>query len=681
MRPPRSFLLVLVLALAACPNRLVTVSGQDKPAEATDVDGMREVERTRAEVRSLKPAEAAERFESLSLTLGPVPSAAEALYEAGLRWRSAARPDRAQAAFGRLLTLWPLSPRAPEAKYQLALSEGEGGRPKDALAGIQSLYDKLPPEERLEASRAAARAAEESHNWPQAARWRAESSRLAQGPERDRELVLAVEHLDARLTFPEVVQLAQDLPQDSPLLPAATLKVARVELHLHDEAAAERSAREVVERWPNSPQAQDARALAERLAHRAQVDPKVIGVAVPLSGKQKAWGEAILEGVSLALGEGSSFRLAVKDTKGEPDGAQEAVQELALAEGAVAALGGVVNAEATRAATAAEEAGLPFLSLSRAEGVTQAGPFIFRNMLTAQAQAQALVDLALVRRGLRRFALLYPEIPYGQELANAFWDELDLHGGEVRAAESYEHDRTTFAPLVKSMVGKLWLEERPDYVDAARDVVKDEKDPYRRKKALERLKERLPPIADFDALFLPDFAKNVALIAPALAVEDIVTETCDQAELERIRKATGREDLQPVQLLGANGWDDPSLVEKAGRYVECAIFVDGFYPASERPATKAFVTAFQARYGHAPSILEASAYDAALIIRHALEAGATTREAVRDQIAGIKAFPGATGDLAFDARREVAKTLFYLTIEKGVVREMTAQELSPTGPG
>ena len=188
-------------------------------------------------------------------------------------------------------------------------------------------------------------------------------------------------------------------------------------------------------------------------------------------------------------------------------------------------------------------------------------------------------------------------------------------------------------------------------------------------------------MTDFDAVFIPDFAKNVALVAPALAVEDVITQTCDPKEVERIRKVTGRADLAPVQLLGANGWDDPSLLEKAGKYVECAIFVDGFFAASERPETKAFVAAFQAKYGHAPSILEASAYDAARMIRRALEAGAATREAVRDQLAALKGFPGATGDLAFDARREISKQLFYLTVDKGAIRELTPKELEPTGAG
>ena len=111
--------------------------------------------------------------------------------------------------------------------------------------------------------------------------------------------------------------------------------------------------------------------------------------------------------------------------------------------------------------------------------------------------------------------------------------------------------------------------------------------------------------------------ERLSLVAPALAVEDVVT-TCEPRELERIRKASAWE-VRPVQLLGGNGWDDPALFEKAGRYVECAVFVDGFFAGSERPATKGFAQAFQQRFGRVPSILEASAYDATRMIVQAVQ--------------------------------------------------------------
>ena len=405
----------------------------------------------------------------------------------------------------------------------------------------------------------------------------------------------------------------------------------------------------------------------------------LFGVAVPLTGRYKPWGEAILEGVALAL-EGTPYRIVAKDTRGEPEGAAEALAALA-AEGAIAAVGGVTNAEAARAAEAAQQLGLPLVSLARVEKVPAAGPFVFRSMLTAEAQARALAELAMKRRGHRRFAIAWPTSAYGTELAHAFWDEVEARGGEVRGAEPYEPDRTTFAPVVKGMVGKLHLDERSDWTEAVKEIQEKEKDPFRRRKAVEKLRESFPPIADFDAVLIADFAKTVALVAPALAVEDVFTATCDPKELERLRKSSGREDLRPVQLLGGNGWDDPSLPEKAGRYVQCAVFVDGFFAGSDRPETKKFVEAFQARHQRPPSILEASAHDAAAMLRRVVQDGAENRDGVRAGLAGLRGFPGATGAISFDERREVSKPLFFLTVDGDQIRELRPEEMAPPGAG
>ena len=387
-----------------------------------------------------------------------------------------------------------------------------------------------------------------------------------------------------------------------------------------------------------------------------------------------------MDGLSLALAD-SPYQLAVRDTRGEAEGAAQALAQLAREDKVIAAVGGVTNAEALAAASAAQAEGLPFISLSKVDGVTAAGPFVFRDMLTAQAQAQALAEFAVARRGLRRVATLYPESPYGQELASAFAGAAAARGAEVSRSVPYEPDRTTFSPLVKELVGKADLERRADWRKAAAEIAKEQKDPFRRKKALEKLRKELPPIVDFDAVFVPDFAKNVALLAPALAVEDVMTLTCDERALERFRKATNQPGARAVQLLGANGWDDPALVDKAGRYVECAIFVDGFFAGSERPATRRFVEAFQREYQHPPTILEASAYDAAGLLRATLEAGAVDREGVRGLLSTARPFPGATGDVSFDARREPRKQLFFLTADKNGIRELTPQELAAPGAG
>jgi ABC-type branched-subunit amino acid transport system substrate-binding protein len=685
--PAHLRLALLAALVCACATQRVVVHGQELPVAQAD-------EVTRPELRDLlaatatrPPAERASRLEAFAARYPGVPSSAEALHAAARAWTAAGEPARAASVLGRLLVEYPLYPEAVTAKYELALADLSLGRSRDGLASLASLYPRLPEARRPQAARAAAEGAEAAHAWPEAARWWSETASQGEAEAREAALARAAEVVDGRLSFLEVARLHESLPTDAPIQALVLMKLTRIQLHLHDYPRAEEAARELANRFPTSPWASEARSALDRIARITTVHPDVLGVAVPLSGPTKRWGEVILQAIALAIPEGSGVKLAIRDTRGEPDGAARAIEELALEEGAIAIVGGVTNAEAERAAAAAEELLIPLVSLSKQEGITEAGPHVFQHMLTAAAQASALAELFMGRRGLRRFAILYPSVTYGSELANAFWDEVEARGGEVRAAATYPIDRTTFTPLVKDMVGKLYLDERPEFVEASKEIVKRETDPFRRRKALEKLRDGLDPVVDFDAVFIADFARNVKLIAPALAVEDVITDTCEPGELKRLGKVTGRKDLKAVQLIGGNGWGgDPTLFDLspggAGRHVRCAVFVDGFFAGSARPETRRFAEAYEHKFGLPPSILEASAYDAARMIRAVVEQGrATTREALRDGLAAVKGFKGATGDLTVGPKRVVEKELFFLTVDRDGLRELTRSELTAPGAG
>jgi ABC-type branched-subunit amino acid transport system substrate-binding protein len=637
MRRSPFLAIALALGAAAC----ATSKGPSRPygvesspvATAPSPEASREAARLRAEAPSMAPEKAAEAWEQLGRRFPAAAEAPGALDEAARLWMRVHQPMRAARVLGEILSLYPAAAQSLDAGVRYGLALLEGGKTAEAMQTLQPAWEETPAERRGELAVRIASAAEVGKDWPTATRWWNESATATSGDRRARNTERGALVVNTRLTPAEAAVLQRELPRDAPL----------------------------------------AAALAAKAGRATRAEARLVGVAVPLSGKFKGWGEAILQGVNLGLPEAAGFKVVAKDTRGEPDGVAEALEQLA-AEGAVAVIGGVANAEALRAATSAQQLGLPLLSLSKVEGITDGRPFVFRLMLTASAQASALADWAVTRRGMKQFAVLWPDVPYGNELMSAFWDEVEARGGTFRGAGTYEADRTNFGPLVRDIVGKGRLEERSDWAEAQREIHKEVKDPFRRAKALEKARKDLPPLVDFDALFIPDFARGISLLAPALAVEDVVT-TCDPRELERIRRSSGR-DVQPVQLLGGNGWDDPALLEKAARYVECAVFVDGFYAGSERPETKRFVSTFQERFGRAPTILEASAYDAARMVAQAVDRDkAQGREAVRGALAGMRAFPGATGEIAFDARGEPVRTLFFLTVDKGAMRELRPEEM------
>ena len=592
-----------------------------------------ELSRLRAVPDSTPPARRAEAFELLARTSPTAAEAPEALDEAARAWMKAKQPARAARDWAELLSRYPLWSRADEARVRYGLAEVEAGQGATGMQTLQGVWEETPPGQRGNLALRIAEAAEAARNWPLSARWRTEAAAFLPPGERERETARALDIVATKLSPQEIEALSREVPKGGAV----------------------------------------GLALAARAAVKTPTVAGMIGVAVPLSGKFKAWGDAILQGVALAIPEGGPIRVVAQDTRGEPDGAADAVAQLA-AGGALAIVGGVTNAEAQRAAAAAQQAGVPFLSLSKVDGIADGRPYVFRLMLTATAQAQALADLAIQRRGLRRVLVLYPEIPYGTELRTAFGAEVEARGGTITRAVGYEGDRANFAPMVKELVGRTQVEQRADWREVQKAIVQSIPDPYRRAKALEKARKELPPIIDFDAVFVPDFARSVTLLAPTLAVEDVVT-ACDPREIERIQKVIPW-TVKPVLLLGGNGWDDPAIIEKAGKYVECAIFVDGFFVGSERTETKRFVSAFQQAHARMPSILEASAHDAASMLAAAMGRGVSGRKEMREALATQAPFPGATGDVVFDARGEPVRALFFLTVDKGAIREMRPEELS-----
>jgi len=214
------------------------------------------------------------------------------------------------------------------------------------------------------------------------------------------------------------------------------------------------------------------------------------------------------------------------------------------------------------------------------------------------------------------------------------------------------------------------------------------KDAFRKRKAMEKMKGSVEPIIDFEAIFIPDEWKRVSLVAPALAVEDIVTNACDARDLERIRKTTGKKSLRTVMLLGTNAWSSakgasglPELVERGGKFVNCSVYVDGFFVDSQRPATQRFVKAYRQAYNADPSLLEAYGYDSARMLRQMLEGkqAPQSRAELREALANLKDFDGATGKTSFDDKREARKPLFLLSVSNKGVTEVTADERASVG--
>ena len=658
----RRMLPLVLVAFACTSSRTAMVEGQRPDQE--------QLARGRAALDAGRFDEAADDFAALLQQYPQSDVADEATYRRGQALSRGGRLEEAQSVLQQFLETRPLSRFKEPAALELQLVQAKLSKNQEAAQALQKSVDEQREREKAaegpqgESLRAAAQAFEGG------------------GPAQAYEA--ALEQAQAA----DVARLVADLDKRSQAWPMAALKLARIQLHAGDRTHASDLAGEILSVEPQGPAADGARTVQQAVQSAAAVKSNLVGIILPLTGDLKGFADQALNGIALTLdlqGRGP-LQVTVVDTKGEPDTAAEAVEQLAQ-QGAIVILGPLGIPEGLAAATRAQQLGIPIVSLSRAEGLTALGENVFRDMPTSSAQARAVADYAQRKLNVHSFGILQPDSSYGDEMARYFWDAADAGGAEVRAYEHYPLRTTTFKPFIQHMVGRAPedLDERQQFTEESEKIAKEITDPYRRRKALAALKGQQAPVVDFDAMFIPDSARTVRLVAPAIAAEDVITAGCDTKELEVVKKTTKNDQLRTVQLLGTSLWDSPDLVdERSGiaRYVQCAIFVDVFFAQSDRPATKKFVDDFNNAYHRTPGFLEAHAFDAAGLIKKAFaEKHPQTRDQMRDALAGmVKPLEGAAGDTRFGKDREAQKTFFWLWINRGTIQEFDPDGTPPVPP-
>ncbi len=339
--------------------------------------------------------------------------------------------------------------------------------------------------------------------------------------------------------------------------------------------------------------------IVELLERRTELDLDVVGAVLPLSGRSRLVGEAVLQGLMIGAksprrGGLPELEVVIRDSRGDPEKAAEAVDQLVLEDRAAAVIGPVDAAVSEAAARRAEDLGVPILCLSVRPGVAELGEYVFRNFASNRAEVRSLVDEAR-RRGGERFAVLHPTDGYGEAMRRELAEELRGSGEEPVVEVAYDPELTDFSEIAR------------------------------------RLAEE-----DFDVLFAPDRAQRIALLAPALAAAGIWP------------TAPGEEPGGPeraVQLLVPSVGFSADLRRRAGRYLEGALFATYFHERAGE-GSESFAFRYRDEYGREPTHFSAFGHDAVRLVAAAIGSGMSTRYAIRGWLDDAQAEAGRMFSLA-----------------------------------
>ncbi|GAB6905255.1 conserved hypothetical protein [Desulfosarcina cetonica] len=632
MRWIKQVIIVLFMTTAVgCAFNPLSLLTLHKEARTTGDSVFHEAERKFSEGRY---SEALVDYNALLRQHYDRPLAAFALYKIGKIYRLTGRHGDAVAVFSRLTREFPNSPRSPEAFLELLTILYEQGHPEAVVSKgvaytqtakanvlthalftlIANSYAALGND--LEAALFYYRA------------WNAAAGK--QDPVTWGTFKESVEKLDSD-EIQQLITYVADRPVMGFLL--YRLGTAYIMEEEFDDAAMVLNA--FVEQFPDDMAHQDALDLIQSLGQRARYAPYTVGCLLPLSGAYAVFGKQALEGIQLAVSQQSQMedervpKLIVKDTHSDARMAVKAVDELDQ-EKVAAILGPMATAES--AARTAQMKGIPIVALTQREGIADVGDYVFRNFITPQMQVHALVQFALKRLGTKRFAVFYPNEKYGKRYMDLFGDEVARSGGMINGVEAYDPNRTDFSQPIKKLA-KIYF-NRSRHLNRNNGAGRQNIDQ----------KEHFETTWGFEALFIPDTPKKAAMIIPQLAVYDI----------------------RNVYLLGTNLWHSQELIETSGDYINNALIVDGFSLEHPSQHVADFVATFQHVFNRTPGIIEAMAYDSAMMVFKAMGQTLTdSRCELRQALLKIQDFNGVTGWTGFAPNGEAEKNLQLLRIEGG----------------
>ena len=160
---------------------------------------------------------------------------------------------------------------------------------------------------------------------------------------------------------------------------------------------------------------------------------------------------------------------------------------------------------------------------------------------------------------------------------------------------------------------------------------------------------------DFDAIVMPGYYNETGLI----------TKQARELGIE-----------QPI--LGGDGFADPTFITLAGDAAATNVYYVSGYSAKAlaTDTTTKFIAAYQAKYESEPSMFDALSYDAVYMVKQAAEdTKAKTSVAVKDGLAKLKNFKGATGEITVDKDHNPVKEAVVIKLENG--KETSATLVKP----
>ncbi|MFW5722046.1 MAG: ABC transporter substrate-binding protein [Desulfohalobiaceae bacterium] len=310
-------------------------------------------------------------------------------------------------------------------------------------------------------------------------------------------------------------------------------------------------------------------------------------------------------------GETYNLKFVYEDNESKAESAAKAVTKLITEEEVLGIIGPQSSKQAVPAGGVANNYATPMISpWSTNPDTTLDRPFVFRGCFLDPFQGPVAAKFVTNELGAKKAAVLYDiASDYPKGLAEFFKSAFEeIHGaGSVVAFESFTTKDVDFSSQMTSIV-----------------------------------------MSGADVLFVPQYYNEVPLIVQA-----------------------AKEMGWNKPIMGSDSWGSGDLMGLCGDACKGYYFSTHYAAAGAKGATKAFIDDYKAMYGAIPDDVAALTWDSlGLMLKAIQDTGKMTgdlkkdREAVKDALAGIKNFPGITGEMTFTPEGDPKKCAVVVKIDQ-----------------
>lgn len=345
-----------------------------------------------------------------------------------------------------------------------------------------------------------------------------------------------------------------------------------------------------------------------------------IGANLELSGVVASYGQGILEGAQLAVEEinaaggvdGKLLEIVAVDNKSDAAEATNAAIKLTSQEKVVAIIGSATSGNTKAQKEIANNSQTVLITPSgTADDLTldnngKVMDYIFRTSFIDSFQGKVVANFAL-EQGFSKAGLYIDNASdYAKGLAASFKEVFEGAGGTVVTEETYIAKDTDFRSTLTNMKAA-----NPEFI------------------------------------FIPGYYEDVGLI---------------------VKQA--RELGIDVPLMGADGWDSPTLIDLAGVENLNNTFITNHYSSGDPdPTIQKFVEAFSAKYnGAQPDAFNALGYDSIYLLVDAMKRAGTTTDStkIKDALEATENLSLITGTITIDEFHNPTKSATILEYVDGV---------------